>query len=110
MVGALAVNNSFSSAWISHEAPVTGGFGAEISASIVENCFLRVSDAVCYGLLQETPSTIIFFLNDGIGRHQSNRELLKKSRLKLPDMRELTPEEEKKLRFIANAPSLESRG
>lgn len=28
---------------ISHEAPVTGGFGAEISASIVERCFLRVS-------------------------------------------------------------------
>ncbi|KAA3490191.1 bkdB [Gossypium australe] len=27
---------------ISHEAPVTGGFGAEISASIVERCFLRV--------------------------------------------------------------------
>ncbi|THG20558.1 hypothetical protein TEA_005198 [Camellia sinensis var. sinensis] len=26
---------------ISHEAPVTGGFGAEISASIVERCFLR---------------------------------------------------------------------
>lgn len=28
---------------ISHEAPVTGGFGAEISASIVERCFLRVT-------------------------------------------------------------------
>lgn len=28
---------------ISHEAPITGGFGAEISASIVERCFLRVS-------------------------------------------------------------------
>ena len=27
---------------ISHEAPVTGGFGAEIAASIVERCFLRV--------------------------------------------------------------------
>ncbi|WMV08845.1 hypothetical protein MTR67_002230 [Solanum verrucosum] len=27
---------------ISHEAPVTGGFGAEISASIVERCFTRV--------------------------------------------------------------------
>ncbi|EOY31644.1 Branched-chain alpha-keto acid decarboxylase E1 beta subunit, BETA1 isoform 4 [Theobroma cacao] len=26
---------------VSHEAPVTGGFGAEISASIVERCFLR---------------------------------------------------------------------
>ncbi|KAJ0700417.1 putative 3-methyl-2-oxobutanoate dehydrogenase (2-methylpropanoyl-transferring) [Helianthus annuus] len=28
---------------ISHEAPVTGGFGAKISASIVERSFLRVS-------------------------------------------------------------------
>jgi len=27
---------------ISHEAPVTGGFGAEIAATIVERCFLRV--------------------------------------------------------------------
>uniref|UniRef100_A0A803N5M3 3-methyl-2-oxobutanoate dehydrogenase (2-methylpropanoyl-transferring) n=1 Tax=Chenopodium quinoa TaxID=63459 RepID=A0A803N5M3_CHEQI len=26
---------------ISHEAPVTGGFGAEIAASVVERCFLR---------------------------------------------------------------------
>jgi 2-oxoisovalerate dehydrogenase E1 component beta subunit len=28
---------------ISHEAPVTGGFGAEISATILERCFLKVS-------------------------------------------------------------------
>ncbi|MFS8035085.1 putative 3-methyl-2-oxobutanoate dehydrogenase (2-methylpropanoyl-transferring) [Helianthus anomalus] len=28
---------------ISHEAPVTGGFGAEIFASIVERSFLRAS-------------------------------------------------------------------
>uniref|UniRef100_M4EPY5 3-methyl-2-oxobutanoate dehydrogenase (2-methylpropanoyl-transferring) n=1 Tax=Brassica campestris TaxID=3711 RepID=M4EPY5_BRACM len=27
---------------ISHEAPVTGGFGAEISATILERCFLKV--------------------------------------------------------------------
>ncbi|KAJ0083806.1 hypothetical protein Patl1_30066 [Pistacia atlantica] len=27
---------------ISHEAPVTGGFGAEIAASILDRCFLRV--------------------------------------------------------------------
>ncbi|XP_027177714.1 2-oxoisovalerate dehydrogenase subunit beta 1, mitochondrial-like isoform X2 [Coffea eugenioides] len=36
---------------ISHEAPITGGFGAEISASIVERCFLRMGFAVgstCY--------------------------------------------------------------
>ncbi|KAJ8450020.1 hypothetical protein Cgig2_029382 [Carnegiea gigantea] len=31
---------------ISHEAPITGGFGAEIAASIVERCFLRVLDAI----------------------------------------------------------------
>lgn len=34
---------------ISHEAPITGGFGAEISASIVERCFLRV--ITFYGLV-----------------------------------------------------------
>ena len=27
---------------ITHEAPVTGGVGAEISAKIQENCFLRL--------------------------------------------------------------------
>ena len=27
---------------VSHEAPVTGGFGGEIAASITESCFLRV--------------------------------------------------------------------
>ena len=32
----------FGTLQISHEAPVTGGFGAEISASILERCFLRV--------------------------------------------------------------------
>lgn len=31
---------------VSHEAPVTGGFGAEISASIVERCFLRVNSLI----------------------------------------------------------------
>ncbi|XP_021986054.1 2-oxoisovalerate dehydrogenase subunit beta 1, mitochondrial [Helianthus annuus] len=31
---------------ISHEAPVTGGFGAEISASIVERSFLRLEAPV----------------------------------------------------------------
>ncbi|WRX33349.1 Transketolase-like [Theobroma cacao] len=36
---------------VSHEAPVTGGFGAEISASIVERCFLRVQIVVIHLLL-----------------------------------------------------------
>ncbi|WVZ17803.1 hypothetical protein V8G54_010785 [Vigna mungo] len=31
---------------VSHEAPITGGFGAEISASIVERCFSRILDAI----------------------------------------------------------------
>ncbi|GAB4835102.1 hypothetical protein Ancab_000010 [Ancistrocladus abbreviatus] len=32
---------------VSHEAPVTGGFGAEIAASIAERCFLRLEAPVC---------------------------------------------------------------
>lgn len=50
---------------ISHEAPVTGGFGAEISASIVERCFLRVNFALSQFLI---PFTFYLFILDGISR------------------------------------------
>nr|ACU23487.1 unknown [Glycine max] len=35
---------------VSHEAPITGGFGAEISASIVERCFSRLEAPVAKNL------------------------------------------------------------
>lgn len=37
------IHVGFLNSQVSHEAPVTGGFGAEIAASIVERCFARVS-------------------------------------------------------------------
>ncbi|KAJ8770108.1 hypothetical protein K2173_011203 [Erythroxylum novogranatense] len=40
---------------VSHEAPVTGGFGAEISASIVERCFLRLEAPVARVCGLDTP-------------------------------------------------------
>ncbi|KAM2356499.1 hypothetical protein ACFX1X_005590 [Malus domestica] len=45
---------------ISHEAPVTGGFGAEISASIVERCFLRLEAPVARVCGLDTPFPLIF--------------------------------------------------
>ena len=35
---------------VSHEAPITGGFGAEVAAAVQEECFLRLEapvDRVC---------------------------------------------------------------
>ncbi|KVI08370.1 Transketolase, C-terminal [Cynara cardunculus var. scolymus] len=45
---------------ISHEAPVTGGFGAEISASIVERCFLRLEAPVARVCGLDTPFPLVF--------------------------------------------------
>ncbi|XP_048327968.2 2-oxoisovalerate dehydrogenase subunit beta 1, mitochondrial isoform X2 [Ziziphus jujuba] len=45
---------------ISHEAPVTGGFGAEISASIVERCFLRLEAPVSRVCGLDTPFPLVF--------------------------------------------------
>ncbi|KAG5517775.1 hypothetical protein RHGRI_038224 [Rhododendron griersonianum] len=45
---------------ISHEAPVTGGFGAEISASIVERCFLRLEAPVARICGLDTPFPLVF--------------------------------------------------
>ncbi|KAH9740470.1 2-oxoisovalerate dehydrogenase subunit beta 1 [Citrus sinensis] len=45
---------------ISHEAPVTGGFGAEISASILERCFLRLEAPVARVCGLDTPFPLVF--------------------------------------------------
>eukprot|EP00268_Persea_americana_P036294 TRINITY_DN35760_c0_g1_i2.p1 TRINITY_DN35760_c0_g1~~TRINITY_DN35760_c0_g1_i2.p1 ORF type:complete len:311 (-),score=57.05 TRINITY_DN35760_c0_g1_i2:398-1330(-) len=45
---------------VSHEAPVTGGFGAEISASIVERCFLRLEAPVARICGLDTPFPLVF--------------------------------------------------
>ncbi|KAF1868359.1 hypothetical protein Lal_00008166 [Lupinus albus] len=45
---------------ISHEAPVTGGFGAEISASIVERCFSRLEAPVARVCGLDTPFPLVF--------------------------------------------------
>nr|CAD1819756.1 unnamed protein product [Ananas comosus var. bracteatus] len=45
---------------VSHEAPVTGGFGAEISASIIERCFLRLEAPVARICGLDTPFPLVF--------------------------------------------------
>lgn len=45
---------------VSHEAPVTGGFGAEISSSIVERCFLRLEAPVARVCGLDTPFPLVF--------------------------------------------------
>lgn len=40
---------------VSHEAPVTSGFGAEISATIQENCFLSLESPICRICGMDTP-------------------------------------------------------
>ncbi|GFQ07265.1 2-oxoisovalerate dehydrogenase subunit beta 1 mitochondrial [Phtheirospermum japonicum] len=45
---------------VSHEAPITGGFGAEISASIVERCFLRLEAPVARVCGLDTPFPLVF--------------------------------------------------
>ncbi|XP_065018368.1 2-oxoisovalerate dehydrogenase subunit beta 1, mitochondrial-like isoform X2 [Musa acuminata AAA Group] len=45
---------------ISHEAPVTGGFGAEISASIAESCFLRLEAPVARICGLDTPFPLVY--------------------------------------------------
>ncbi|KAK2379153.1 pyruvate dehydrogenase E1 component subunit beta, mitochondrial [Trifolium repens] len=45
---------------ISHEAPVTGGFGAEISASILERCFSRLEAPVARVCGLDTPFPLVF--------------------------------------------------
>ncbi|KAK1262844.1 hypothetical protein QJS04_geneDACA009466 [Acorus gramineus] len=45
---------------VSHEAPVTGGFGAEISASITERCFLRLEAPVARICGLDTPFPLVY--------------------------------------------------
>ncbi|KAJ4824268.1 hypothetical protein Tsubulata_021237 [Turnera subulata] len=45
---------------ISHEAPVTGGFGAEISASIIERCFTRLEAPISRVCGLDTPFPLVF--------------------------------------------------
>ncbi|KAG5068868.1 hypothetical protein JHK85_001245 [Glycine max] len=45
---------------VSHEAPITGGFGAEISASIVERCFSRLEAPVARICGLDTPFPLVF--------------------------------------------------
>eukprot|EP00850_Spirogloea_muscicola_P015984 SM000126S26360 [mRNA] locus=s126:318862:322163:- [translate_table: standard] len=45
---------------VSHEAPVTGGFGAEVAASIAERCFLRLEAPVARVCGADTPFPLIF--------------------------------------------------
>ncbi|KAH0854640.1 hypothetical protein HID58_057816 [Brassica napus] len=45
---------------ISHEAPITGGFGAEISATILERCFLKLEAPVSRVCGLDTPFPLVF--------------------------------------------------
>lgn len=45
---------------VSHEAPVTGGFGAEISSSITERCFLRLEAPVARVCGLDTPFPLVY--------------------------------------------------
>lgn len=45
---------------VSHEAPITGGFGAEVAASVVERCFLRLEAPVARVCGLDTPFPLVF--------------------------------------------------
>ena len=45
---------------VSHEAPYTGGFGAELAAAIQENCFVNVEAPVQRVCGHDTPFPHIF--------------------------------------------------
>lgn len=44
---------------VSHEAPVTGGFGAEIAATIQEKCFLYLESPVARVCGLDTPFPLV---------------------------------------------------
>lgn len=45
---------------VSHEAPLSSGLGAEISASIVERCFLRLEAPICRICGLDTPFPLVY--------------------------------------------------
>jgi hypothetical protein len=45
---------------VSHEAPITGGFGAEIAASIAERCFQRLEAPVARVCGVDTPFPLVY--------------------------------------------------
>ncbi|WVZ62056.1 hypothetical protein U9M48_011844 [Paspalum notatum var. saurae] len=45
---------------VSHEAPITGGFGAEIAASIAERCFQRLEAPVARVCGLDTPFPLVY--------------------------------------------------
>ncbi len=45
---------------VSHEAPVTGGFGAEIAAAVTERCFLRLEAPPLRVCGADTPFPLVF--------------------------------------------------
>uniref|UniRef100_A0A0E0Q4K7 3-methyl-2-oxobutanoate dehydrogenase (2-methylpropanoyl-transferring) n=1 Tax=Oryza rufipogon TaxID=4529 RepID=A0A0E0Q4K7_ORYRU len=45
---------------VSHEAPITGGFGAEIAASITERCFQRLEAPVARVCGLDTPFPLVY--------------------------------------------------
>eukprot|EP00271_Cylindrocystis_brebissonii_P008239 TRINITY_DN22269_c0_g1_i1.p1 TRINITY_DN22269_c0_g1~~TRINITY_DN22269_c0_g1_i1.p1 ORF type:complete len:399 (-),score=35.56 TRINITY_DN22269_c0_g1_i1:1477-2673(-) len=45
---------------VSHEAPITGGFGAEIAARVTDRCFLRLEAPVARVCGLDTPFPLVF--------------------------------------------------
>lgn len=65
---------------ISHEAPKTGGFAAEISASIQERCFLNLEAPIQRVCGYDTPFPLIFekiYFPDGLKNYEAIKHAIK---------------------------------